>query len=282
MVECSKLGGIEEAWQNLSLTDREDTVVGVEVEDDEITRNRVSLMVAGKILTNKPFSVVAMKNKLRLIWKPQFGLAVREIESNLFIFQFFSPLDKERVMEGCLWNIDDYLILLKEIEGSEQPSEVKFNHSPFWMKVHDKTFDKRNLKIATAIGNHVEKFLEYDDWDVLGLDKTMKIKVLVDVTKPLIRGMKLAVGRIWKWSTIKYVRLPIFCYTCGIIGHVERECPLLEDDTVESTANQFRAWLRVSPFRPGGRRNQKEAELEKSWLDRMRARQKQKYLSVLK
>lgn len=55
-------------------------------------------------------------------------------------------------------------------------------------------------------------FLEYDNSDLLGLDKIMKIRVMVDVIKLFIRGMKLAVGKIWKLVLIKYVRLSVFCY----------------------------------------------------------------------
>lgn len=112
----------------------EEQVVGPDIKKVETTRHRVLLMVAGKVLTNKPFSVMAMKNTLKLIWKPQFGLAVSEIESNLFIFRFFSQLDKERVLEGYPWNFDESLILLKDIDGSKQPSKMAFTHSPFWIK----------------------------------------------------------------------------------------------------------------------------------------------------
>lgn len=41
--------------------------------------------------------------------------------------------------------------------------------------------------------------------------------------KFLIMGIKLAVEKIWKWVTVKYISLFIFCYSCGILGYMERE-----------------------------------------------------------
>lgn len=84
--------------------------------------------------------------------------------------------------------------------------------------MYDVVFEKYNFKMVKVIGNYVGVFLEYDEGNVLGLEKIMKIKVFVDMIKLLIRGMKLVVGRIWKWVMVKYVRLFIFCYIYGILG----------------------------------------------------------------
>lgn len=76
--------GLEEVWQKLSFTEMEEQVV--DLEDKENTNERVFFMFKGRMFINKFFSVAVMKNTLRLIWKFQYGLAVREIESNMFIF----------------------------------------------------------------------------------------------------------------------------------------------------------------------------------------------------
>lgn len=44
----------------------------------------------------------------------------------------------------------------------------------------------------------------------------------------------------------KYERLPTFCYACGMIGHIERDCINIPDED-RSVEKQWGTWLRASP-----------------------------------
>lgn len=75
------------------------------------------------------------------------------------------------MLEGCFWNFYDYFVFLKEIEGSEKFLEMIFIYFPFWIKVYDAIFEKRNFQIEKAIGNYVRIFLEYYEIYVLRMEK---------------------------------------------------------------------------------------------------------------
>jgi len=50
--------------------------------------------------------------------------------------------------------------------------------------------------------------------------------VKIDIRKPLRRGI-LVEGEDGEedcWCLIKYEFIPNFCYSCGCLGHVEKEC----------------------------------------------------------
>lgn len=81
-------------------------------------------------------------------------------------------------------------------------------------------------RIAKAIGDHVGVFIRADKNSFDGSWKMfMRIRVLVDVTKPLKRRMKLKkAGGQWFWADFRYERLPNFCFICGILGHTDRFC----------------------------------------------------------
>ncbi|KAL2902448.1 Cellular nucleic acid-binding protein-like protein [Bienertia sinuspersici] len=94
--------------------------------------------------------------------------------------------------------------------------------------------------------------MEYDDTDPLSLERYMQMKVLVDVRKPLRRGLKIATRvNVTKWVDIKYERLGDFCYFCGRLGHIDRDCGFYngEENNGKDTVYRYGPWLRASPLK---------------------------------
>ncbi|KAL2899415.1 hypothetical protein RDABS01_024497 [Bienertia sinuspersici] len=241
--------------EKFHLTKDENTVVGNDLQegDDLNTSKKVELMMIGKILTNRPFNFEAMKRTLRSIWRLKEGVAVRMVETNLFAFQFSSSRDKDLVKNGMPWFFDNQLLLLKEVRGDEQLSEITFYQSPVWVRVYDLPFVKRNAQFARCIGENMGGFVDFDDSDPLGLDNFLRIKVMIDVGKPLRRGMKIATSsNCSKWVDIKYERLGDFCYYCGKLGHVDRDCEetMIEEEKKEMVY-RYGPWMRASPLKRG-------------------------------
>lgn len=46
---------------------------------------------------------------------------IKEFDAYIFMFQFFSPVDKAHVLDEGPWAYDGNILLLKEITGLEQP-----------------------------------------------------------------------------------------------------------------------------------------------------------------
>ncbi|KAL5787264.1 hypothetical protein ACOSP7_004213 [Xanthoceras sorbifolium] len=94
-----------------------------------------------------------------------------------------------------------------------------------------------NCKVARLITEEVGTIVDFliDSKDLWG--KFLRIKVSIDITKPLKRG-------------IRYERLPDFCYGCGFIGYSFRECYNSEvrKNIMEGVEPKFGGWLRASPL----------------------------------
>lgn len=81
--------------------------------------------------------------------------------------------------------------------------------------------------VARKIGNNLGVFLEMDkkksdtSWG-----NSIQIRVKLDISKPLRRGFMLRTEGISeaRWITIRYERIPDFCFQRGVIGHVAKEC----------------------------------------------------------
>lgn len=80
-----------------------------------------------------------------------------------------------------------------------------------------------NKKVGTKIGRSLG---ELEDVDVVG-DGTgwgscLRLRVNIDITKPLDRGRALSLAGTSSWVEFKYEKLPLFCFRCGCIVHGPR------------------------------------------------------------
>lgn len=110
--------------------------------------------------------------------------------------------------------------------------------------------ETRVKQIARSCG----QFIEIDRQTLEGLGRSVRIKVRVSIAKPLKKGVKVEQrNNLPVWIPFKYERLPTFCYVCGMLGHMKKECDLAEDfEGIRTMAEEklpYGEWLRASPFK---------------------------------
>jgi hypothetical protein len=101
------------------------------------------------------------------------------------------------------------------------------------------------------IGNRIGEFLEVDGLvHGLAVGQYLRVKVRMLITKPLMRGTMVDVAEGGdakiRWFPFEYEYLPEFCYVCGIIGHVDKDCSIRLKKGEEA---QFGKWLKWQPPR---------------------------------
>ncbi|KAJ8435144.1 hypothetical protein Cgig2_018972 [Carnegiea gigantea] len=67
--------------------------------------------------------------------------------------------------------------------------------------------------------------------NMFGADKALCFKVDVEIKRPLLRGIKIMIEGRPRWIYFKFVKLPDFCYGCGCLGHVLKDCDYVDPDT---------------------------------------------------
>ena len=68
-------------------------------------------------------------------------------------------------MDGKPWPFDKQILVLNEFDESTLPSQLEFNHSPFWVQVQDMPL----LCMNKSVGTHIENSLgKLEDIDVTG------------------------------------------------------------------------------------------------------------------
>ncbi|KAL2905639.1 Vacuolar protein sorting-associated protein 27 [Bienertia sinuspersici] len=82
----------------------------------------------------------------------------------------------------------------------------------------------------------------------MAFDKSMRIRVLIDVRKPLLQKAKLKLrGGGEVVVDVKYGRLPLFYYYYGTIRHDTKDCD--RSFITESPEKRYGEWLKVSPWK---------------------------------
>lgn len=70
--------------------------------------------------------------------------------------------------------------------------------------------------------------------------------MLIDIKKKLVRGKRTVIeGGGQRWIMFKYKKLPKFCYRCGLLSHVVKDCKNENgsDANMELNNPLYGAWL---------------------------------------
>lgn len=240
---------LEDKLKGLTMTEDEDEIIDCEDgEEGEIVQEQLNLCLVGKIMTENSFSTEAMHNALKVAWRLGKGMVVRELDKNIFIFQFFSMMDKIKVMDGGPWSFRGYPLLLQQIEEGIQPSEIVFTKVRFWVRAYDVPLNKRTSTMAKSLAATMGDFWEYDESDPLGWTKYMRFRVDLDISKPLKRWSRIATKGGPKVIKFTYERLMNFCHACGRLGHSFQQCSSY-DESIHVTELPYGNWLKASPIR---------------------------------
>lgn len=78
-------------------------------------------------------------------------------------------------------------MVLNEIKAGQTPKEVDLSNSPFWVKVYDVPIGFRTKAIARRIGGASGNYLTWDSNEVNRLWCFLKIRIAIDISKPLKR-----------------------------------------------------------------------------------------------
>lgn len=199
-----------------NISDDDDDVEWEDQVGDE-EENKLQLGLVGRIWTERNVNPGAFMNTIKSIWALKFGMEISNIGKNKFLFQFHHWRDKKKVLDGQPWHFDHYALLLGEVRGMDTPSEINLYHLPVWARFYNVPFKGcQNENNAIILGNKVGEFLAQDKRDCIGMEKSMRIRVLLDVRKPLKKYINLKMrGGCSNRVTVKYEKLPLFFFTRG-------------------------------------------------------------------
>jgi hypothetical protein len=212
--------------ENIMLSRGEQLDIVVDDCDVEEAKQQGNNCLIGKIWAGKRVNREAFINVFKRIWRTEKEVGFKEIQHNVWIFEFSLESDKTRVLKGRPWSYDRSLLALSEFDGGIPSSQWNFTTSPFWIQIHDMPLICMTKAIGSKIGESLG-ILEAVDTEGDGVEwgSVLRIRVIIDIQKPLERGRSLNIAGKVHWVTFKYENLPVFCFSCGRIAHGEAGCP---------------------------------------------------------
>lgn len=236
---------LEDLYARLSIEDEENG--GFIIEEAAILANKESYTLVGRFLTEKNINFNAMQNVLASLWRPKEGMEVHDLGDYRYSFVFYHTMDLQKVLEGGPWSFEQNTLVYDIILAESDPKIMKLNDIDIWVQVYDipKGFISEN--ILSGVGNFVGTFLKADPASLDGIWKPfIRIRVRMDITRPLKRRMKIKrEGGEWSWINFKYERLGTFCFVCGTLGHMERDCNIVYANPGREIERAYGTWLRA-------------------------------------
>ncbi|KAI4976189.1 hypothetical protein ZWY2020_049796 [Hordeum vulgare] len=215
----------------------------------------------GKLFSEKLVHARVIGHTMGRIWCPIKGLRCSELEENIFLFTFKQASGWRRALEDGPWWFDKELLVMEEFDPDKMVDEYEFSFIPMWIRVYGLPVGSMNRAMGEKIGKDFAKILDVDvGYDGKAIGKFLRIKVKLSINVPLMRGFVLDRERDneqmieeeshqnntkkkkLRWCRFEYEHLPDFCYTCGIIGHRDKECKM---KLAKNEAPQFGPWMRA-------------------------------------
>lgn len=210
-----------------------------------------TLQLVGRVCTEKVINRDAFLTMMKNLWRPRFGMEGVALKSNLFLFKFKDNRDTQRILLAQPWVFERCLVILANVPATMQPAQVSLFHVPLWIQVHELPIGGYSIDVARVIGGMLGDFITWDESDDLR-GVYMRIRVCWDVRNNLLcsRRVRFRDGTLVKVS-FKYERLGSFCYKCGGLDHIDRDCDIGNEDEVSvALTPTYGSWLRAPPRKP--------------------------------
>lgn len=192
------------------------------------------LCVVGKVALAKNLKAPVIANILASAWRTRAPFKVEDWNNNLFLFRFENEEDKVNVLNDGPWSIMGSLLVLIPLENGMVIPEIGFLICPFWVQIHGLPVEKMSRTNAEIIGRRFGKLLavEASSEKIILCRSFLRVRVEINTSNPLPKGFWLR-GKVDRWISFKYEKLPNFCYACGRIGHDNRECKFVSKEEGE-------------------------------------------------
>ncbi|XP_043710063.1 uncharacterized protein LOC122658959 [Telopea speciosissima] len=141
-------------------------------------------------------------------------------------------MDMENVLQEGPWLVSGNLLVLEKWNSEQRWS---FQRCEFWIQLHDLPLELQEVEVIQKVAKKVgdpRKIMRINGFQFGAKVSYMRVRVDLDVHRPLRTTINIKRSNgVSIPVTIRYEKLPLFCYYCATMGHDDKRCTTkFEDD----------------------------------------------------
>ena len=219
------------------------------------------MFLVGRVLSDKPVNKEGFKRQMRYLWRPKANVVVTDLEDNRFAFGFKSLQERNTIVRGGPWLYNKQnLLVLGEVDNLAFPARVPLFFQEFWIQFKGIPLCYMTRPMGQFLGNLLgESVVTDQSRKEEQFGSILRVRVRLDVRKPLRRFLTVQLeGKLLNIDA-RYEKLPLTCFLCGMMDHVEDHCERFTGEQVDDQAKPYGRWfqndvLEKDYIRPAGRR----------------------------
>ena len=185
---------LEALWSKLSFTEEKGKGIALGSNSTKAAREIGKNYVVIKILPKRIIFLEVLGKNMKMLWKPNKGLQISEIEDDMFLMEFGDGRDKKRIMEMSPWSFEKQLILLQDFEGELVPKEIVQKWTTFWVQIYNLPLKSMTRETRMEIGTKIGMVLDIDVLEKgVQWGKFLRVRIRFDATKKLVRGNRVSI-----------------------------------------------------------------------------------------
>jgi hypothetical protein len=111
------------------------------------------------------------------------------------LFTFLQESGKRKALDEGPWMFNKELLVMQEFDPSKSLEEYEFNLVPIWVRVFKIPLGSMDGLTGEMIGDEIGEFIEVEvGEDGLAVGEYLRIKIRMDIRKPIMRGITLQFG----------------------------------------------------------------------------------------
>ncbi|XP_073054833.1 uncharacterized protein [Primulina eburnea] len=211
-----------------------------------IGKNRLDSCLVCKIFSSKAVNRETFRVQMPRILQAKKPIQIEVIGENIFLFHFASLVDRRHSLFDGPWSFFKDMAIFQVPSGLQKTVDLVFDEISVWVQCHNVPLAFMQSTILRNLGSKLGKVMEVDEGDEGNCTgRYARIRVSLNINEPLRQCLWVRSEQEQEDICIilLYEKLPNFCFNCGKLGHVQRDCEFHAGDISNLP---FGNWLRAS------------------------------------